>query len=78
MTGSGGCNRLFGAATVAGDSLTFGDIGTTRMACAPAVMEQEQKFLAALAATRSFRFDGPQLNSMMRVAPSSCGSPRSE
>ena len=61
VTGSGGCNRMFGAAKVDGNSLTFGDIGTTRMACAPAVMQQEQKFLAALAATRSFRFVGPLL-----------------
>lgn len=61
VTGSGGCNRLFGQATIAGDALTFGGIGTTRMACAPALMDQEQKFLGALAATRAFRFDGPYL-----------------
>ena len=62
VTGSGGCNRLFGMATIAGDALTFGGIGTTRMACAPALMDQEQKFLGALAATRTFRFDGPYLS----------------
>ena len=39
----------------------FGGIGTTRMACAPALMDQEQKFLGALAATRTFRFEGPYL-----------------
>lgn len=61
VTGSGGCNRLFGSATIAGDALSFGGIGTTRMACAPALMDQEQKFLAALAATRTFRFEGPYL-----------------
>ena len=61
VTGSGGCNRMFGTATIAGDALTFGGIGTTRMACAPALMDQEQKFLGALAATRTFRFDGPYL-----------------
>lgn len=61
MTGSGGCNRMFGTATIAGGALTFGGIGTTRMACAPALMDQEQKFLGALAATRTFRFDGPYL-----------------
>ena len=61
VAGSGGCNRLFGQATIAGDALTFGGIGTTRMACAPALMDQEQKFLGALAATRAFRFDGPYL-----------------
>jgi len=61
VTGSGGCNRLFGTATVAGETLTFGGIGTTRMACVPALMDQERKFLDALAATRTFRFHGPYL-----------------
>jgi putative lipoprotein len=58
VVGSGGCNRLFATATMAGDNLTFGPIGTTRMACAPALMDQERKFLAALAATRTFRVEG--------------------
>jgi putative lipoprotein len=62
LTGSGGCNRLFGSATVAGDSIVFGGIGSTRMACAPAVMDQERKFLAALADTRTFRFQGATLH----------------
>jgi heat shock protein HslJ len=61
VVGSGGCNRLFGTATVTGNSLAFGGIGTTRMACPPAVMQQESKFLNALAATRTFRFTGPYL-----------------
>ena len=61
VTGSGGCNRLFATATIAGDALMFGGVGTTRMACAPALMDQEQKFLGALAATRTFRFEGPYL-----------------
>jgi putative lipoprotein len=61
VTGSGGCNRLFASANIGGDLIAFGGIGTTRMACAPALMDQEQKFQGALAATRTFRFDGPYL-----------------
>ena len=61
VTGSGGCNRLFATANISGDALTFGAVGTTRMACAPALMDQEQKFLGALAVTRTFRFEGPYL-----------------
>lgn len=61
VTGSGGCNRLFATATIAGESLAFAGIGTTRMACAPALMDQERKFLGALTATRTFRFEGPYL-----------------
>lgn len=61
VSGSGGCNRLFGSARIDDERLVFGGVGTTRMACAPALMDQEQKFLAALSATRTFRIDGPFL-----------------
>jgi putative lipoprotein len=55
VTGSGACNRLFAAVRISGGTLAFSGIGTTRKACPPAVMDQEQKFLAALSATRTFR-----------------------
>ena len=61
VSGSGGCNRLFATAVIAGDRVTFGGIGTTRMACAPAVMSQEQKFLVALASARTFKLEGTLL-----------------
>ena len=57
VAGSGGCNRYFGPVTIGGSAIRFGDIGATRMACVPALMDQEQKFFDALAATRSYRFD---------------------
>ncbi|TAJ87650.1 MAG: META domain-containing protein [Reyranella sp.] len=60
VTGSGGCNRMRGQATIAGTSLTFGAMITTRMACSPAVMDQESKFLSVLEAVRSFRIDPQQ------------------
>lgn len=60
VSGSGGCNRLHGQATISGASLTFGAIASTRMACPPAVMDQESKFLSALEAVRSFRIDSQQ------------------
>ena len=59
VAGSGGCNRYFGPVTIGGSAIRFGDIGATRMACVPALMDQEQKFFDALAATRSYRFDDP-------------------
>lgn len=49
-TGSGGCNRFGGSYSVDGDALGIGEIASTQMACEPAVMEAEQRFLAALAA----------------------------
>lgn len=58
VTGSAGCNRLMGSAMVAGDSIAFGGVATTRMACPEPAMAQERAFLEALAAARSFRMDG--------------------
>lgn len=57
IAGSGGCNRIFGQAKIEGDRISFGAMGATQMACPPAVMNQERKFLDALAATRSWRID---------------------
>src|SRR5690349_16376422 len=46
--GNGGCNHWFAPYTLEGDKLTFGKIGSTRKLCAPALMEQEKRFLQAL------------------------------
>lgn len=59
--GSGGCNRFRGSATISGEKLRFGPLASTMMACPPAVMDQERKFLDALEATRTYRFEGPFL-----------------
>ena len=53
--GRAGCNRWTASWRVAGDNLALGPVATMRMACTPAVADQEQKFLAALAAVRTFR-----------------------
>jgi len=57
ITGSGGCNRIAGKAAISGEHITFGPMISTRMACAPAIMDQESKFLAALGAARRFEVD---------------------
>ena len=59
-SGSGGCNRFFGSWSVKGSALTLGKIGSTMMACDPALMNQEGKFLRSLetATTYSFTPDG--------------------
>ncbi|MBA1194768.1 META domain-containing protein [Pseudomonas entomophila] len=46
--GNAGCNHWFAPYTLDGDRLTFGPPGSTRKLCAPAIMEQEQRFLDAL------------------------------
>jgi heat shock protein HslJ len=59
VVGSGGCNRYFGPVTINGAAVTFGKLGSTRMACVPALMDQERKFFDTLAATRTYRLDDP-------------------
>jgi putative lipoprotein len=56
-----GCNQLSSKATIAGPKLSFAPFASTRMACEPALMAQEQAYEGALAATRLFRMSGTQL-----------------
>lgn len=61
-SGVGGCNRFTGGVELGeDDALSFGPMAATRMACVPALMEQEQKFFAALDAVRSWRIEEPFL-----------------
>jgi heat shock protein HslJ len=61
MAGSAGCNQFTAPYTVEGETLTVGDIVTTRMACDGPVMQQEQAFVDALGAATSLRVDGTNL-----------------
>lgn len=57
ISGRGGCNGMGGKAVITGSRIRVGQIVSTQMACAPAVMDQEGKFIAALRAARSWRID---------------------
>ena len=46
--GHAGCNRWFSSYQTKGNQLSFSQAGATRMMCAPALMEQEERFLQAL------------------------------
>lgn len=60
--GSGGCNRISGPYTTSGDSLDFGAIISTRMACLDEqVSQREYEFLAVLDSTRRFGVNGDTL-----------------
>jgi len=48
-SGRGGCNGYGGPYTLAGDALRFGPLAATKMACAPALMDQEQRYFDTLA-----------------------------
>ena len=55
LAGRGGCNRYNAAFDLSGEGLSIGPAAATRMACAAALMEQEQRFFEAL--QRISRFD---------------------
>jgi uncharacterized lipoprotein YbaY/heat shock protein HslJ len=60
VAGSGGCNRIAGGYTLAGDRLTFGRTAGTMMACVDS-MEQERAFLDALSTVARWRIDVQRL-----------------
>ncbi len=57
VTGNSGCNGFGGTATIEGDRISFGMLVSTQMACAEALMNQEQKLHDALARVASFRLE---------------------
>lgn len=54
--GSAGCNHWFANYTLEGQTLTFSAPGSTRKLCAPALMEQEQRFLKSLSQVQRWDF----------------------
>lgn len=48
LSGHGGCNALRGRYTLEGNRLAISQVAATRMACSPALMEQEDRILTAL------------------------------
>ena len=54
VAGSSGCNRFTGKGLVSAGKVEIGLLATTRMACPPAVMDQESRYLKALAASKRY------------------------
>ncbi|ENO86145.1 META domain-containing protein [Thauera linaloolentis] len=54
VTGISACNRYSGRYALSGEGLHLSELAGTRMACAPALMEEEQRFHAALATVDGF------------------------
>lgn len=52
VNGYAGCNSFTGSYRQTGDTMVLGPLATTRMACAPDVMEREQWLLETLRQTR--------------------------
>jgi heat shock protein HslJ len=56
VSGSAGCNRYFGPATVTGEQVAVGVLASTRMFCgADGVMAQEDAYFAALGKAKAYR-----------------------
>ncbi|MFW5772371.1 MAG: META domain-containing protein, partial [Phototrophicaceae bacterium] len=62
VSGSGGCNSFGGSYSADGDSIDFGMLVSTLMACmADDLMEQEAAYLAALESATTYAIDGDTL-----------------
>ncbi len=61
VAGSGSCNRFFGTVEISGASIKISPLGSTRMACAEAAMNQEGKYLTALQDAERYTRDGSAL-----------------
>ncbi len=57
VAGVSGCNRFSGRWQQTGATIALGPIAGTRMACAPALMALESRFLATLGAVTMVSFD---------------------
>ena len=61
-SGNGSCNRFSGTATMVGDSLSFGPLISTKMACVEeALTAQEGRYLGILGAARRYAVSGDTL-----------------
>ena len=60
LGGSGGCNRLLGSYELDGDTLTFGQMAATKMACGQG-MDTETSFLEALTQVKTWKIVGEHL-----------------
>lgn len=61
VSGIASCNRFGATFRVDGDSLSVGPAMSTRMACRPDVMAQEQRFLRLLEGAASWRVEAERL-----------------
>jgi putative lipoprotein len=60
VSGSGGCNRINGTYTLEKQTIRFGPIASTMMAC-PKGMDTEKDFMQALDAVRKWKIQGDEL-----------------
>ena len=54
ISGNGGCNKFFGSLETTEGGISVGELGATRMACPPEIMDQEAAFMQVLQAAAKF------------------------
>ena len=54
VTGLAACNRYFGSVSLDGNTIAFGNLASTRKMCSKSLMDQEQRFMAALSKANRF------------------------
>ena len=55
VSGNAGCNGYFGSVIIDGQAMSFGNLGSTKIACPEPAMSQETRLLGALDSTRGYR-----------------------
>ncbi len=61
VSGHTGCNGYFGSVIIDGQAMSFGNLGSTRIACPEPAMSQEDRLLSALDGTRGYRLQDGNL-----------------
>jgi heat shock protein HslJ len=61
IAGRGGCNQFSGNVRLEGTKIQVSPLISTKMACVPALMDQESRFLQALQAARSLQLEETKL-----------------
>lgn len=61
ISGNAGCNNYFGTYQVEGNTLTFNEIGSTKMFCGDGLMAEESAFLTALQEATAYKITSGSL-----------------
>lgn len=60
-SGDASCNQFSGAVEIAGETIKFGPLVSTKMACADAIATQETNYLKGLEEATTYRIEGTLL-----------------
>jgi len=62
MTGSSGCNEYTALYSLHGQTLGISQVKSTKMACEPGIMQQENQYLALLQKVNTYEMNGDQMD----------------